>query len=99
MSLKEEINYKTILKRDQTKLECHIFILTSYFFVTIAYLRKILIVVLENKKIINNNILDFYYFIYLNLFLKNKFDNIFNIFDIDCNFNKKKAKNLRKRIE
>jgi len=70
----------------------------NYYFVTIARLREIIIVLIENKKIVNNNILDFYCFVYLNLFLKNKFNNILSIFDINCSFNKKKARNLKEKI-
>jgi len=87
-----------VSKRDQIKLEYYIFILANYFFVTIAHLRKVLIVLIENKEIVNNNALDFYCFVYLNLFLENKFDNIFNIFDVDCSFSEKKTKNLKERI-
>ncbi len=86
-------------KRNQIKLECYIFILASYFFVTIARLREILIVLIENKKIINDDVLNFYCFVYLNLFLKDKFDDILNIFDVNCNFDKKKARNLREKVK
>ncbi len=51
----------------------------------------------ENKKVINDNTLNFYRFVYFNLFLKDKFNNVLSIFDISCNFNEKKAKNLKKK--
>jgi len=63
----------------------------------IARLREILIVLIKNEKIVSDNILDFYRFVYLNLFLKNEFDDVLSIFDVDCSFNKKKAKNLKKK--
>ncbi len=80
-------------------LEYYILILASYFFVTIACLREILIVLIENEKVVNDNVLDFYRFVHLDLFLKNEFNNIFSIFDVNCNFNEKKARNLRERIK
>lgn len=46
-------------------------------------------------EILSNSTLDFYCFIYLNLFLEDKFDNILDVFDIDCNFDKKKTKDLK----
>ncbi len=54
---------------------------------------------IENEKIINNNALNFYRFVYLNLFLKNEFDNVLSIFDVNCSFNEKKARNLRERMK
>jgi len=56
-------------------------------------------VLIENEKIINNNALNFYRFVYLNLFLKNEFDNVLSIFDVNCSFNEKKARNLRERMK
>ncbi len=97
-SLKEEIDRKTMLKRNQIKSKCYIFIFVSYFFVTIARLREILIVLIENEEVINNNVLDFYCFIYFDLFFKDKFNNVLSIFDVNCNFDKKKARNLREKI-
>ncbi len=54
---------------------------------------------IKSKEIVNDNVLDFYRFIYFNLFLKDKFDNILNIFDVNCNFNKKKARNLKEKVK
>jgi len=82
MFSKEKINRKTMLKRNK---------------ITIARLREILIVLIENKKIITNNALNFYRFVHFDSFLKNEFNNVLNIFDVDCNFDKKKAKNLKKK--
>jgi len=55
-------------------------------------------VLIENEEIVNDNALDFYRFVYLNLFLKNEFDNVLNIFDVNCNFNEKKARNLKEKV-
>jgi len=54
-------------------------------------------VLIENEKIIINNALNFYRFVHFDSFLKNEFNNVLNIFDVDCNFDKKKAKNLKKK--
>ncbi len=54
---------------------------------------------IENEKIVNDDALDFYRFVYLDLFLKDKFDDVLSIFDVDCSFNKKKAKNLKERMK
>jgi len=56
-------------------------------------------VLIENKKIVNDNALDFYRFVYLDSFLEDKFDDVFNIFDVNCSFNEKKARNLRERVK
>jgi hypothetical protein len=97
--LKEKINYKAMLKRNQIKLKCHTLIFASYFFVTIARLREILIVLIENEKIVNDDALDFYRFVYLDSFLKDEFDDVLSIFDVDCSFNEKKARNLKERVK
>jgi len=55
-------------------------------------------VLIENEEIVNDNDLDFYRFVYLNSFLKNEFDDVLSIFDVNCSFDKKKARNLRERI-
>jgi hypothetical protein len=55
-------------------------------------------VLIKNEKIVNDNALNFYRFVYFNLFLKDEFDDILNIFDVNCSFNKKKAKNLREKV-
>ncbi len=86
-------------KRDQIKLECHTLIFANYFFVTIAHLREILIVLIKNEEIVNDNALDFYRFVYLDLFLKDEFDDVLSIFDVNCSFNEKKARNLRERMK
>jgi hypothetical protein len=56
-------------------------------------------VLIKNKKIISDNTLDFYRFVHFNLFFKGEFDDVLSIFDVDCNFNEKKARNLRKRMK
>jgi len=53
----------------------------------------------KNEEIINNNTLDFYCFIYFNLFLEDEYDNVLDVFDIDYNFDKEKTKNLRERVK
>jgi len=52
-------------------------------------------VLIENKEVVNNNALDFYCFVYLDLFFKDKFDDILSIFNINCSFDKEKARDLR----
>jgi len=56
-------------------------------------------VLIKNKEIINDNALDFYRFVHLNLFFENKFNDVLSIFDVDCSFDEKKAKNLRERVK
>ncbi len=53
---------------------------------------------IENEEIIDDDALDFYRFVHFDSFLEDEFDDVLSIFDVDCSFNKKKARNLREKV-
>ncbi len=59
-------------------------------------LYKISILIMKNITIFNNKILASIAFFIVTYFLKIAFNNILNIFNVDCNFNKEKIRNLKK---
>jgi len=56
-------------------------------------------VLIKNEEIINNDALDIYRFVYLNSFLKDEFDDVLSIFDVNCSFDEKKARNLKEKMK
>ncbi len=53
---------------------------------------------IENEEIVIGDALSFYRFVHLDSFLEDEFDNVLSIFDVDCSFGEKKARNLREKI-